>query len=100
MVLQFKTAADAKPAVEEFDDLKTDELWECYTFEKVKKSDLTIFKMSEEALKSTDASEIKNARAVIKGKVTSAVTTINALEKDIEGKFDHTAISRTNAVST
>ena len=51
-------------------------------------------------LKSTDPDVIKNARAVVKGKITCAVNSINALVKDTAGKFDHGKISRTNALST
>ena len=56
--------------------------------------------MAEEALKSTDPILIKNARSVVKGKVTSAVKSIEALDKDSAGEFDHTKISRTNALAS
>ena len=42
--LHFKTAADAKPASKETDDLKTDDPRECYARDIVKKSDLPEFK--------------------------------------------------------
>ena len=45
--------------------------------------------MFEEAVKSTDPDVIKNASAVVKWKVTSAVNVVNSLKKDSEGKFDH-----------
>ena len=79
MVLHFKTAADAKPASKETDDLKTDDPRECCAKDIVKKSDLPEFKMFEEAVKSTDPDVIKNARAIVKGKVTSAVNVVNSL---------------------
>ena len=51
-------------------------------------------------MKSTDPDVIKNARAVVKGKITSAVNSINALFKDTDGIFDHSKINRTNALTT
>ena len=36
----------------------------------------------------------------MKGKITSAVNSINALVKDTAGKFDHSQISKTNALAT
>ena len=56
--------------------------------------------MAEEALKSTDPTQIKNARSVVKGKVTSAVNSIEALEKNSAGEFIHAKISRTNALAS
>ena len=56
--------------------------------------------MSEEALKSTDPNVLKTARAAVKWKIASAVTSTNILAKDAAtGDFDHGLISRTNALS-
>ena len=55
--------------------------------------------MVESGLTSTNPKELKGARAVIKGKITSAITGISSLEKNSDGSYDHSRISRTNVVS-
>ena len=52
-----------------------------------------------EALKSTDLKIVKVARSSVKKKISSAVASINALVKDTSGDFDHSKISRTNALN-
>ena len=55
--------------------------------------------MVESGLTSTNPKELKGARAVIKGKITSAITGISSLEKNSDGSYDHSRISRTNVLS-
>ena len=55
---------------------------------------------AEEALKSSEPKVAKGACSSVNGKIFSAVASINAQVKDIAGDFDHSKISRTNALST
>ena len=57
-------------------------------------------KMFEEALKYTDPNVLKTARAAVRGEIASAVTSTNILAKDATTEdFDHSLISRNNALS-
>ena len=55
--------------------------------------------MVESGLTSTNPKELKGARAVIKGKITSAITGISSLEKNSDASYDHSKISRKNVLS-
>ena len=88
LVLHFKTAADAQPAVNEIES-------EDWSIQEVRSS-----KMSEVALKSKYPEVIKYSRAFVKGKITSFVNSIYSQTKVIAGEFDHSKISRYNALST
>ena len=67
-------------------------------FEVVK--DINEPKMSaEEAIKSTEPNVVKGAHSSVKGKISSAVASFGASDKNAARDFDHGKISRTTVLA-